>query len=303
VRAFVTGGSGFAARYLREHLVALGDLDVTPAYRVDVTDAAALQAAFAATTPDVIYHLAAMSSVATSWQDPTLATRVNVVGTANVLAAARDIVPQASVVVVSSSEVYGVIEAITGALDEHTRLAPANPYAASKVEAEQCAYEAVRVHGQRVVIARPFTHIGTGQAATFFVPALTQRLLDARHTSATTVPVGALSPRRDISDVRDTVRAYRLLALFGVSGQVYNVASGDDVALLDVANYLRERIAPAVQFVEDPALLRPVETPVLRGSPHKLHEATGWEPVHTLWGTLDAIVADAVGTSADSPNF
>jgi GDP-4-dehydro-6-deoxy-D-mannose reductase len=126
------------------------------------------------------------------------------------------------------------------------------------------------------------------------VPALASRLLDAREQGATEIPVGDLSTRRDFSDVRDVVRAYRLLAELGVPGEVYNVASGHDVALSDIAERLVEQIAPDVKLVVDPDLLRPNDVPVFRGSFDKLHETTGWTPHITLDQSLRDVVADLI---------
>jgi GDP-4-dehydro-6-deoxy-D-mannose reductase len=145
---------------------------------------------------------------------------------------------------------------------------------------------------QRVVIVRPFNHVGPGQSPTFAVPALASRLLDARARGANEIPVGDLSTRRDFSDVRDVVRAYRLLAEFGASNEVYNVASGHDVALSDIAERLVEQIAPDVKLVVDPELLRPNDIPVFRGSFDKLNKATGWSPRITLDESLRDVVAD-----------
>jgi GDP-4-dehydro-6-deoxy-D-mannose reductase len=211
-----------------------------------------------------------------------------------VLDVAFNMVPNSTTIVVSSSEVYGVVSEADQPLRETFRVAPANPYSSSKVEAERVARDAWTVRRQRVVIARPFNHIGPGQSATFVVPALATRLLDAKERGATEIPVGDLSTRRDFSDVRDVVRAYRLLAEFGASGEVYNVASGHDVALSDIAERLVEQIAPDVALVVDPELLRPNDVPVFRGSYEKLNVATGWSPLITLDTSLADVVADLV---------
>ncbi|MBW4029828.1 MAG: NAD-dependent epimerase/dehydratase family protein [Acidobacteria bacterium] len=291
MRALITGGQGFVGRHLAQHLGGSGD-EVTVADReVDVTNRGALAGALARTRPDVIYHLAAMTSVADSWSRPAEYTRVNVLGTANLLDAAHEVVPEARVVVVSSAEVYGVVREDQLPLREDSPAVPANPYSTSKLEAELVAREAVRHRHQWVVIARPFNHIGPGQSTSFVVPALVRRMLDATATGMHFIMVGDLSTRRDFSDVRDVVRAYRQLSEWGRPGEVYNVASGHDVALSDVAEEIRRRINPGLEMLVDPSLLRPVEVPVSRGSFDKLHEATGWEPLITLATSLDDVIA------------
>lgn len=289
MRAFLTGAHGFVGRHLATHLAESGDRNVTPSTCVDITDSAALSDALQLAVPDVVYHLAARSSVAASLQDASAVTRTNVVGTQLVLEAVRRAAPEATVIVVSSSEVYGAVEGRDQPTSEHHRTAPRNPYASSKLEVERVAHEAARA-GQRVIIARPFTHVGPGQSTSFVVPALTRRLLDAKDAGDVSIVVGNLAARRDLSDVRDVVRAYRLLALLGVPGETYNVASGHDVALQDVANELRELVYPGCSFEVDPSLLRPLDIPSTRGDATKLHEATGWEPHFDLGRTLRDVV-------------
>jgi GDP-4-dehydro-6-deoxy-D-mannose reductase len=291
LRALITGGGGFVGRHLAQHLTDAGDAVTLADREVDVTDRAALSGALSNTKPDVIYHLAAMTSVADSWNRPAEYTRVNVLGTAHLLDAAHEVVPEARVVFVSSAEVYGIVGEKDLPLKEHAPTVPANPYSTSKLEAELVAREAVRTRRQSVVIARPFNHIGPGQSPSFVVPALVRRLLEATAAGRHFIMVGDLSTRRDFSDVRDVVRAYRLLAEWGRAGEAYNVASGHDVALSDIAEEIRRRINPNVEMLIDPDLLRPVEMPVSRGSFEKLHEATGWEPSINLASSLQDVIA------------
>ena len=293
MRALITGGQGFVGRHLARHLTDSRDEVEVADREVDVTDRAALGALMSASTPDVIYHLAAMTSVAESWTRPAEYTRVNVLGTAHVLDAAHEAVPHARVVLVSSSEVYGIVREEDLPLTEASPTVPANPYSTSKLEAELVAREAVRSRHQAVVIARPFNHIGPGQSSAFVVPALVQRMLEATAERRHFIAVGDLSTRRDFSDVRDVVRAYRLLGQWGRPGEAYNVASCQNVALSEVAELLRQRINPGLEMLVDPGLLRPVEMPVSRGSFHKLHEATGWEPLITLSQSLDDVIEAA----------
>jgi GDP-4-dehydro-6-deoxy-D-mannose reductase len=294
MRALVTGAMGFVGTQLVRHLRESGD-DVCGVDRErDVTDEESMREIFEWFHPDVTFHLAALTHVGESWKHAEEFTRVNVVGTRRVLDAAFNAVHDSTTVVVSSSEVYGVVRDEDLPLREDFRVAPANPYSSSKVEAEHVARALWHDRRQRVVIVRPFNHVGPGQSPTFAVPALASRLLDARERGATEIPVGDLSTRRDFSDVRDVVRAYRLLAELGVSGEVYNVASGHDVALSDIAGRLVEQIAPDVKLVVDPDLLRPNDVPVFRGSFDKLHDATGWSPRITLDQSLRDVVADLI---------
>ncbi|HLK46102.1 MAG TPA: NAD-dependent epimerase/dehydratase family protein, partial [Acidimicrobiales bacterium] len=177
VRAVITGAAGFVGRHLVTHLASEGDEVAAFDHDLEVTDVDALAAVFEARPPDAIYHLAALSHVGSSWDEPGDVLRVNVLGTNGVLTAARRSAPGATVLVVSSAEVYGVVRPDELPLTESAELRPGSPYAASKAAAEAVALQAARGYGQRVVVARPFNHIGPGQAPTFFVPAVARRLV------------------------------------------------------------------------------------------------------------------------------
>jgi GDP-4-dehydro-6-deoxy-D-mannose reductase len=292
VKALVTGAHGFVGRHLMAHLVERGDIVVGVDHECDVTDEVSVREELQRTLPDAIYHLAALTHVGTSWSEQVEFTRVNVLGTRNVLERAHEVVPHAVVLLTSSANVYGIVQPEDLPLVETFRVAPSDPYGSSKVGAELAAQDAVRAYGLRVVIARPFNHIGPGQADTFVVPAIVNRLLESVASDSDEIVVGDLTTRRDFCDVRDVVRAYRLLAERGVSGEVYNIASNSDVALQDIANQLVADIAPHVRLVKDPELLRPADIQVLRGSYDKLRAQTGWEPTIPLHQSLLDVVAD-----------
>jgi GDP-4-dehydro-6-deoxy-D-mannose reductase len=292
MRALVTGSNGFVGQHLIRHLQESGDEVLGIDREYDVTDETAVREVFRRYVPDTTYHLAALTHVGESWERANEFTRVNVVGTHRVLDAAYEVAPSSTTIVVSTSEVYGIVSEDDLPLVETFRVAPANPYSASKVEAENVAHDVVRRRGQRVVVARPFNHLGPGQSVNFVVPALISRLLDAKERGDREIPVGDLSTRRDFCDVRDVVRAYRLLAQYGLTGEAYNVASGRDVLLSDLCAQLVQRIAPEIATVVDAALLRPVEIPVFRGSYEKLHHATGWSPQIALDQTLNDVITD-----------
>jgi GDP-4-dehydro-6-deoxy-D-mannose reductase len=300
MRALITGGKGFVGGHLAKHLIEQGDEVVIIDVEHDVADATVMSDVIGDVLPDVVYHLAAISHVGLSWDDPTAVLRVNVLGTAVLLAALRRHQPAATTLLISSAEVYGTVEPGELPLTEGSPARPSSPYAASKLAAEVVALQAVRGFGQSVVVARAFNHIGPGQSPTFFVPAIATRLIDARRAGQRTMLVGNLSTSRDFTDVRDVVRAYRLLVERGVSGEVYNVASGVDRTMLEIADSLRRAVDESIVFETDPALLRPSDIPVLRGSYEKLHAATSWEPeiefATTLADILDSVQEASVST-------
>jgi len=286
VRALVTGGKGFVGRWLTSHLEDCGDEVVSIDHEVDVTDGDAVKAALEQAAPDAVYHLAALAHVGRSWEDPGAVLRVNALGTLYVLEGARACRPVPKVLVVSSAEVYGAVDDADIPTGETVPMAPVTPYAASKVAAEYLAVQAHLAYGLPVVRARPFNHVGPGQGAGFVVPSLAERIVAARRTGHETLGVGNLSARRDLTDVRDVVRAYRLLVEHGVEGEAYNVCSGQAVSIRDVAERMLHLAGMDLRLVTDPALVRPVDVPVVCGDPSKLKAATGWSPVVELDRTL-----------------
>lgn len=291
MRAFVTGADGFVGRHLTAHLRSVGDEVVALKAGVDVADTSALTEAMATAEPDVVYHLAGWAHVGDSWNDPVEVVRVNVGGTAAVMEAAqRSGSPR--VLVVGSADAYGAFEPEELPLTEDVPLRPVSPYGASKAAAEVVAVQAWRGRGVPVVLTRSFNHSGPGQSPGFVVPALARRMLEALGSGGAQVRVGNLEARRDLLDVADVVRAYRLLALGGEPGGAYNVCSGEAVAMADVAARLAEIVGGEVELVIDPTLVRPVDVPVVVGSPGRLSTATGWEREVTLDSMLRRVVED-----------
>ena len=295
MRALITGGKGFVGQWLAAHLKDRGDEVAVIDIETDVADGAAVRRVMADVVPDAIYHLAAMTHVGESWENPSQVLRVNVLGTAEILAAARSIESTPRVLVVSSAEVYGIVTPEQLPLGEDTPVEPASPYAASKLAAETVALQAWRGYDQPVVVVRPFNHIGPGQSPNFFVPALAKRIVEARRSGARSMPVGTLTTRRDFTDVRDVVVAYRLLIESGEPGGVYNVCSGRDVAMSEVASQLLELAGADLILETDPSLLRPVDVPVLRGSAARLQAVTGWRPQIPLATSLADVLTSWEG--------
>lgn len=286
VRALVTGANGFVGTWLTGYLADQGDEVVGIDHEINVTDAGAVRDAVVAVAPEAVYHLAALAHVGDSWGDPGAVLQVNAVGTLNILEAARACATVPRVLLTSSAEVYGAVAQEMLPVSESTPLAPVTPYAASKVAAEYLGIQAHLAYGLPVVRVRPFNHIGPGQSVGFVVSALAARIAEAARVGASTIPVGNLAARRDLTDVRDIVRAYRLLVVSGEPGEVYNVCSGRDVAIAEVAERLLRLAGAALTLVPDAELMRPVDVPVVRGDPGKLRAATGWEPEFDLDTTL-----------------
>jgi GDP-4-dehydro-6-deoxy-D-mannose reductase len=289
VRAYLTGGTGFVGEWLLRHLADEGDTAIAPGPEVDVTDPGLIAADLKEAAPEVVYHLAALTHVGQSWREPAETFRVNAVGTLNLLEAAAALEVPPVVVLISSAEVYGPAP-VAETLDEHAELRPVTPYAVSKVAAEFLGLQAFLGRGLRVVRARAFNHVGPGQLDDFVVSALARRMVEAELRKGGEVKVGNLTASRDFTDVRDVVRAYRLLATGGAPGEAYNVSSGRAISIADLAAQMAGMLSCEVSFVEDPELFRPVEVPVLVGDASKLVAATMWRPEIPLAKTLSDVL-------------
>ncbi len=297
----VTGSDGFVGRWLMSHLAASGDVAIGLDPAVDVTDAPALRAAVVGTEPDAIVHLAAQASVAQSWEQPLATFAVNATGTLHLTEAALACPHPPRVLLVGSAEVYGIVGPEDLPLREDRPLAPVSPYALSKATAEQIGRQAWLGRGLEVVSARPFNHSGPGQAPGFVIPSLARQIVDSDRSGATAISVGDTSVRRDLTDVRDVVRAYRLLLAAGTPGQVYNVCRGQSTEIAEVGRRLAALARVDLPFVVDPDRLRPVDIHDLRGDPAHLHDATGWRPEIDLDRTLADVLASLAAPTTPSP--
>lgn len=289
MRALVTGARGFVGPYLTAHLESSGDEVVGLGPDVDITDGGAIRSAVGAARPDAVYHLAAASHVGTSWAAPVEVLRINAEGTLNVLLAA-EAAGASRVVVVGSAEEYGIVEPSALPLTETAPLRPVTPYGASKVAAEVVGLQAFLGRGLPVVLARPFNHLGPGQSDRLVASTLAHQVARNERDGTDVIMAGDLTPRRDFTDVRDVVRAYRLLVERGEPGEAYNVCSGVATPVSEVADALIASARHPMRIELDPARLRPVELPALQGDASKLRSATGWAPEIPLERTLSDLL-------------
>jgi GDP-4-dehydro-6-deoxy-D-mannose reductase len=303
----VTGAAGFAGGHLLSLIRRDGPVEgwyrpgVPPsqaalalegvAWRaVDLRDPHAVQAAFAALGPAAVYHLAGAANQGASWASTDTTLELNVHVTHVLLRAVARQAPACRVLVTTSAAVYAPSDE---PLTEDARIGPSTPYGVSKLAQEMVAVDAARHEGLDVVIVRPFNHIGPGQDLGFFAPAFARQL--ARIEAGLEpgpMRVGNLSPRRDLSDVRDTVRAYRLLMHRGARGEIYNVCRGEAIEIGALLDTLRAAVRVPVEVVVDPEKLRPVDVPVLLGDHARLTRATGWAPEIPMSRTLADILAE-----------
>ena len=313
MRFLITGVAGFAGRHLAERLIAEGhevcgcdrSLPATaPAARAlnlpadhllvcDICDPGQVEAVVRAVCPDGLFHLAAFTSPAASFDDPDGAYRANLLGSLNVFAAVHDAAMPCRVVWVGSSDVYGQVNADELPVTERNPFRPLSPYAVSKAAADLAAYQWSLTRGLDVVRVRPFNHTGPGQASHFVCANFALQLAAVEHhRRPPRIEVGNLDVVRDFSDVRDVVRAYVAAFASGVTGAAYNVCSGSGRTPRHILERLMQLSGIEVDVAVDPARQRLTDVPVLIGSAAKLREATGWAPMIDWDQTLRDLLED-----------
>ena len=279
MKALITGSGGFVGQHLAEHLSDQGDEVICSDLSLggpDLLDPAGMADLISEIQPEFVYHLAGQADVKASWEDPLKTFRVNAEGTLNLLRACQ-ISSVKKVLCVSSAEVYGSVKESELPITEKHAITPLNPYATSKAAAELLCQQ-MNSRNLEIMMARSFNHFGPGQKENYVVAALAKRMLLARQIGHSEITVGNLAAIRDFTDVRDVVRAYRLILTKGEGGNVYNVCSGTGRKILDLATALLSRIDFELELKIDPKLHRPSDTPVLVGDYSKLHKQTSWEP-------------------------
>jgi GDP-4-dehydro-6-deoxy-D-mannose reductase len=300
VRILVTGANGFVGKHLCAHLrdrgetvsEAHGPVAGVVAPSLEVTNPAKVRETVEEARPEIVIHLAGLSSVAKSHRDPARTFAVNTLGAVHLLAALRDAAPKARVLLIGSAEMYGPVPPGTRAAED-SPLRPLSPYAASKVAAEVAGLQFHRATKLEVVAVRPFNHIGTGQAPHFVVPSFARQLAAIREGAAAPVlRTGDLTPIRDFSHVCDVVEAYALLARRGVPGEAYNVCSGEGRTIGSLLDEMLLLSGIEARVEADPERLRPAELPSLVGDPGKLRRL-GWAPSRSVGDALRDALKEA----------
>lgn len=304
-KALVTGINGFAGTHLNNLLLQKGyeifgivkpakDLQLDDHFfAVDIQDFEGIKKVIADTTPDHIYHLAALTSPARSFQNPSETVTTNISGQLNILEAVKQLgLLETKVLVVSSAEIYGAASEHDLPLKESAPIKPLSPYAVSKVAQDFLGYQYKQAHDVKSIIVRPFNNIGPHQAPIFVIPAFAKQIAEIeKGVKEPVLKVGNLESRRDFTDVRDVVRAYELLMQKGESGEAYNIGSGKSYKISEILDMFLSLSDKKIVIEKDPALMRPGDIPELRCDYDKLHKATGWKPAidieKSLKDTLD----------------
>lgn len=309
-RVLITGGSGFVGQWLCRQLVEGGDAvfattvdQATGPAVLDANERNAIQWLAVDTTaddqiaraldqaaPDRVVHLAAMAFSPDATASPAKAFDVNALGALRLLAQlAKSGARGVRILVVGSAEQYGANSATISPVPETVDLAPLTVYAAAKASQELIALQAARAHALHVVCTRSFNHSGFGHGPRYLFPSLVERA-KALSRSGGQFTIGNGTPIRDYLHVRDVVAAYSALLERGESRAVYNVSSAQGIAVRDIAARVLQRAGLSAEICSDPALVRPVDVPILVGDNSKLKTATGWSPRFSVDDIIDDLI-------------
>ena len=298
----VTGATGFAGGHLLDHL--LEDEPTVAAWAhvrgrethlatdarvlwnsVDLLDRDAVARALVDLQPSAVYHCAGIAHVGESWSKPLIALSVNVLGTHHLLEGVRHAGLDCPVLVIGSALVY---RPSMNVLREEDPIGPSDPYGVSKLAQEMLA---ARAGDAAIFIVRPFNHAGPRQSSAFVTSSFARQIAEIEAgTREPVIRVGNLDSKRDITDVRDTVRAYRLVVQHGRPGRPYNVCSGQAYRVRDLLDVLTGRSATPIRVEIDPARLRPSDNPIIAGDRSRIMAETGWQPRIPIDRTLEDLL-------------
>jgi nucleoside-diphosphate-sugar epimerase len=286
----LTGAAGFTGRHLAARLRAEGmrvfgltrSIPAADEVQAELSDGGAVAAAVAKVAPDIVIHLAGI----TTWlhSDVPEIYAVNTLGTANLLAAlaASPKLPRL-VIIASSATVYAPPSSDTPITEDHRR-EPAHHYGASKLAVEEIA----RLYSQKlpIIVTRPFNYTGVGQTGDFVVRKMVRHFQEG----AREIRLGELQLERDFSDVEDVVEAYVRLIRVATEYAVVNLCSGNVVHLADIVPMLIELTGQPMTVVRDERFVRAGEPRVIRGSTERLHAMIGSFARRSFWATLEKMV-------------
>lgn len=303
MKSLVIGGAGFVGGYLIKELINFGHEVYATCLEnekinencivktLDITDKNAVSALIGEISPDCIYHLAAQSSVSLSWKNPQLTAEINVIGAINVLEAVKDL-KNTRLIMIGSGEEYGFIRENSCPLKESEPLNPGNIYAATKACQEMISRIYTRAYKTDIIMVRAFNHSGAGQSSMFVISDFCRQIAEIeKNQRPPEISVGNLSAMRDFTDVRDVVRAYRLLSEKGISGKVYNIGRGKAVSIqyiLDTALSFSEK---NISVIQDTKKMRASDIPIIEPDVSEIYGDTGWTAEismeQTIKDTLD----------------
>jgi GDP-4-dehydro-6-deoxy-D-mannose reductase len=309
LKVVITGATGFVGGWLQRELAAAGHVvqAAPPSKQLDVADAPSLTRFLADAAPDAVAHLAAVANAPAADGDPADAVRTNIGGTIALVEAARAQERPPCLLVVSSADVYGTPRPSELPLSEFAPIAPRHIYALTKAGQEAAAIAGAARYGLQVTVVRPFNHAGPGQPPVGAVAAFAARIAAVQRGVSSELSVGNLDVERDIGDVRDFVRAYRLLLEGMAAGRIasspaiFNVATGSATSLRWVVEELCRLADVSPRIVVQPRLVREDDPPRIVGDARALREAVGWQPQIALTQTLAEMLGRETRLPAHQP--
>lgn len=311
-KILITGFSGFVSRHLlaymqeNDHDVEVCGIDISPPifdvtafpdinviyHTVNLLEIGAVKSLLTMFCPDYIIHLASFSSVAYSWKHPVECFQNNTNIFLNIIAAVQELHLKCRVLSVGSSEEYGNVSEADLPLRENNSLLPGSPYAVARVAQEMLSRVYADSYGVDIVMTRSFNHIGPWQDIRFVVPGFISKILAVKNAGRShgTIETGDLTIIRDFVDVRDVVRAYYDLLMYGKTGELYNVCSGVGNRLSDIVDKIAGMLGIEVNTVVNPEFVRLNDNRIIIGSHEKISRDIGWEPMIPLDDTLRDMV-------------
>ncbi|SEH56897.1 GDPmannose 4,6-dehydratase [Ruminococcus flavefaciens] len=300
MKALIIGAAGFVGGYLIRELKAAGwEVHATclpneeikedcPVHTLNILKKEDISPLLDDIKPDIVYHLAAQSSVSVSWKRPQLTAEINVVGSINVLEAVRDAEKKdIRLVLIGSGEEYGYIREGACPLSESEPLNPGNIYAATKACQDMLGKIYTRAYKMDIIMVRAFNHSGPAQSNIFVISDFCRQIAEIeKGMKEPVISVGNLSAKRDFTDVRDVVRAYRLLGEKGVSGNVYNVGRGKAVEIQYILDTALSYANQPIEVKRDPARMRASDIPLIEPDVSHIFEDTGWSAEITMEQTI-----------------
>jgi len=301
-RALVTGSGGFIGSYLVPFLKHQGyetlgtylhgekvqDKDKGRFESMDMRDRVQVKELIHEWKPDLIVHLAAQSLVMPSWDDPVYTAEVNVLGMLYLLEAVRQVASDPLILLAGTSAQYGWSYQEEIPVGENRELRPTSPYAATKVGAEALAYAYFSGHKFRIVRMRLFNVTGAGKAEDACSD-FARGIAELEKHDGGILEVGNLDTIRDISDVRDVVRAMWILIQNGIAGEAYNICSGKGTRIGDILDMLIRMTVVPVEVRRNSKRQRPSDEPIFVGDNSKI-SALGWQPEIPIERTLSDLL-------------
>ena len=293
----ITGQAGFVGQHLVSSIAAHVQwasrfpAPRTPDY--DLLLPETIDRCLAEVNPDAVIHLAGQTSVPKAIANPAETLQVNLLGTLNLLQALKRNGFRGVFLYVSSGDIYGRVAESNMPITENEPPRPQNPYAVSKAAAELLCLQWSRVEPWRILIARPFNHIGAGQRPDFVISEIARQILAIkRGRQSPRLQLGDIDVSRDFLDVSDVIAAYMALLASGANGEIYNVCTGHEFVVRELAETMLSLAGVTATIERDPARFRPADQRRVAGDNAKLRAATSWQPHITINESLQTVLRD-----------